>query len=557
MLFFLQSCEKKKTSIPKKKSSPEVKRLLDLGNKYYQDEKFDSSYYYFNKAKSVAEIKKDTSRIIYSIGSMAYIQNDLGDHYSCEATAIEAFPFFENTDKFPYGKWSIYNLLGNNYFSALDYDNALHYYNKAYKLNTDVISNAEILSNIALVHITRHSYKKAIVILSPLILNKAIINNKYAYSHIMDNLGFAYFKIGNSSKGIALLNKSLKIRKEKNDELGLTSSYYNLSEYYKKTNPKLANYYALLAYKTTTKLNRPNDRLDCLKLLIENNSGNKSKEYALIYLNLNDSIQKVRQKAKNQFAKIKYDFKKEKEENEILKTQRVLEQEQQKNKNLLFYFIISIGLITSLFIYYYLITKNKKEKIKVSYNTEVRIAKKLHDELANDVYHTMAFAETQDLSTHSNKEKLLSNLDTIYIRTRNISKENSSINTDALFLPNLKEMMLGFSTDTVNILTNGMETIQWEEIETFKKIMVYRILQELLVNMKKHSNCNVVILSFKENENQLQINYTDNGIGVTEEQLKSKNGLKNVENRIIAIKGNSTFDTTSETGFKVNISFPI
>jgi hypothetical protein len=31
---------------------------------------------------------------------------------------------------------------------------------------------------------------------------------------------------------------------------------------------------------------------------------------------------------------------------------------------------------------------------------------KLHDELANDVYQTMAFAETQDLSTTRNKEIL-------------------------------------------------------------------------------------------------------------------------------------------------------
>ena len=94
-------------------------------------------------------------------------------------------------------------------------------------------------------------------------------------------------------------------------------------------------------------------------------------------------------------------------------------------------------------------------------------------------------------------------------------------------------------------------------VATFKKITVYRVLQELLVNMKKHSSSSVVILSFKENDNQLEINYTDNGFGVTEEQLLSKNGLKNVENRIIAIKGNSTFDTTFESGFKVNIRFPI
>ncbi len=177
--------------------------------------------------------------------------------------------------------------------------------------------------------------------------------------------------------------------------------------------------------------------------------------------------------------------------------------------------------------------------------------------MANDVYHTMAFAETQDLSSNSNKEKLLNNLDTIYTRTRNISKENSAIDTENLFVPNLKEMMLGFNTEKVNVLTNGIDNINWKKIATFKKTTTYRVLQELLVNMKKHSNCSLVVLSFKENENQLEINYTDNGIGVTDEQLISKNGLHNVENRIHAINGNITFDNKSNNGFKVNISFPI
>jgi hypothetical protein len=40
----------------------------------------------------------------------------------------------------------------------------------------------------------------------------------------------------------------------------------------------------------------------------------------LQYLHINDSIKKVRQQAKNQFAKIKYDFK-EKDENIELKAQ--------------------------------------------------------------------------------------------------------------------------------------------------------------------------------------------------------------------------------------------
>jgi hypothetical protein len=37
-----------------------------------------------------------------------------GDYVGSEATAVEALLFIK-TDKYPNGKWNIYNQLGNNY----------------------------------------------------------------------------------------------------------------------------------------------------------------------------------------------------------------------------------------------------------------------------------------------------------------------------------------------------------------------------------------------------------------------------------------------------------
>ena len=176
--------------------------------------------------------------------------------------------------------------------------------------------------------------------------------------------------------------------------------------------------------------------------------------------------------------------------------------------------------------------------------------------MANDVYHTMAFAETQDLSTIQNKESLLNNLDTIYSRTRNISKENSFINTGPKYVEGLKEMMSGFNTNAVTILVNGMDSIDWNKLERNKKIIIYRAIQELLVNMKKHSQCSLAIITFKKKENKLQIDYSDNGLGAALEKINSKNGLQNVENRILSINGTITFDTKSSKGFKTSLTIP-
>lgn len=51
------------------------------------------------------------------------------------------------------------------------------------------------------------------------------------------------------------------------------------------------------------------------------------------------------------------------------------------------------------------------------------------------------------------------------------------------------------------------------------------------------------------------IDYTDNGKGCDQNKI-IKNGLQNMENRILATKGTITFETEPDRGFKVKISMP-
>jgi signal transduction histidine kinase len=559
-LFFIgfSSCKKELDTAPKPKNNPEYHHYFSLAEKHFKEQMYDSAYYYYNKSKLACDKATDNEKIIYSSLKMAIIQQMQGDYSSSETSATEAISYFRNTTN-PYYKVAIYNILGINYKNLFDFDNAIYYYNQAFHQAEEELQKGIIKNNIAVTYNDKHDYQSAINILLPLILKKEVINNSENYARVLDNLGYSYFKIGNP-KSLAYLNQSLKIRKQIKDDFGITTSYHNLSEFYIKTNPNLSYKYAQLSYEKATKINSVDDRLKSLALLIENSIGKESKKFSLLHLKINDSINQVRQKAKNQFAKIKYDSKKEKEENLKLKAQKAenaLQLEQQKNKNQFLYFVVVLIIALSIFILNFLVTKNKREKIKTSYNTEIRIAKKLHDELANDVYHTMAFAETQDLSSNENKEILLTNLDTIYSRTRNISKENSTIETGVHFISNLKEMISSFNNNTVNVLIIGIDTINWTALESNKKITVYRVLQELLVNMKKHSQCSLVVLTFKKNQKKLQLDYSDNGVGATFDEKKSRNGLQNVENRIQAIKGTTTFETKSDKGFKVNIIFPL
>jgi signal transduction histidine kinase len=181
-----------------------------------------------------------------------------------------------------------------------------------------------------------------------------------------------------------------------------------------------------------------------------------------------------------------------------------------------------IGIGGAIFRFNYIKQKNKKEILREGYNTETRISKQLHDELANDVYHTMTFAETQNLIDENNKEILLNNLDLIYKRTRNISKQNSLIDTGVNFELHLKEMIRDFSSKEVNVLINDLESVSFQLIESNKKIIIYRVLQELLVNMKKHSHASIVVISFKKIGNSIRIKYSDNGLGIATDKIISK-----------------------------------
>ena len=116
-------------------------------------------------------------------------------------------------------------------------------------------------------------------------------------------------------------------------------------------------------------------------------------------------------------------------------------------------------------------------------------------------------------------------------------------------------MLSTYNSDSTNVIITNIEKVNWDAIEDLKKIAIQRVLQELMVNMKKHSQAQLVVLKFENTQKTLLINYKDNGKGCEKSKI-TKNGLQNMENRILAIKGTITFETEPNKGFKVNITMP-
>jgi len=175
--------------------------------------------------------------------------------------------------------------------------------------------------------------------------------------------------------------------------------------------------------------------------------------------------------------------------------------------------------------------------------------------LANDVYQAIAYTETQDLENQENKDVLLDNLSNIYAKARDISQINSEIHTDERYGDFLLDLISSFNGTHTNVIIKDYSTVDWNMINKHSKNALYRVMQELLVNMKKHSEADLVMLNFKMSPKLLEIQYSDNGKGIDPAKFSQK-GLQYAENRIHAVKGTFTFDKESSKGVRVIIQIP-
>ncbi len=88
-----------------------------------------------------------------------------------------------------------------------------------------------------------------------------------------------------------------------------------------------------------------------------------------------------------------------------------------------------------------------------------------------------------------------------------------------------------------------------------KKIILYRMSQEILNNIIKHSNANEVLIKIYFLENLLTLVFHDNGLGfnVVEKLRVRGNGLSNLQNRAAIISANFTIQSNQDKGTTVTI----
>ncbi|KAF2333037.1 ATP-binding protein [Flavobacterium ginsenosidimutans] len=569
LLVLPTSCKKEKHAVLKKTdNTAEVKRLTIIADSCFENSDYKNAFNTYTRIISLSDTVKDRIDYVDALISLAYIYQYQGDYIQSEETVIKILPHLKYMKK-PRFAWNAYFIQGFNYFKTDNLESALVYFRKALHLNTSAFRKWGILNSIGIVYMKQKKYNAAAFMFEK-ITTEGYHAQKFKtnscdrfelmdYAVMLNNLGICYQNLKNP-KAIDFYNKALKIRLKINDRDNISSSYAALSEYYLKTNPALANKYAKLGYEKASEVNFYVDKNYCLSFLVQTATGNELKKYTNIYIHFTDSINKARLKNKNQFSDIKYNFKKDIEENLELKSQKAeheLEMQRQKNRSNISYVVIFISAFILLFLFFHITLKGKKEKDDAIFKSELRISQKLHNELANDVFKLSTRIQNSNLEEPKTKEELLNHLDQIYLKTRKISKENSIIPFNENYEIGLKEMISEYSHSDLHIIVNGLNTVSWSKIERIKKITVFRSLQEIFDTMKKHSDASLSSLTFKINDKNLQIIYIDNNTKVQNSSINLKNRLKSVENRLKTLKGFLQVSDSENQGFKVFINLPL
>ena len=296
-------------------------------------------------------------------------------------------------------------------------------------------------------------------------------------------------------------------------------------------------------YKIALKNKNPDDQLEALNKLILLNSNEYSLNFSR-YVSLKDSVQNARNNDFQRFGLIKFDVEKQKRSNQELTARNF-----QQNIGITFLALALIG----TFIWY---RKRRQRILLESENKlkeqQLKTAKKVHDVVANGIYQVMTKIENQG---SFNKEQALDELEFVYEKSRDISYENPDTQ-DEKFNEKISKLVASFKNDEIKTFTVGNQEETWENVTKLTQTEIYQIIRELLVNMKKHSEANNVVFKFEKINNLINIHYTDNGIGISDD-LIFKNGLSNTVSRIENINGKITFETKTEKGLKINISFPV
>jgi PAS domain S-box-containing protein len=236
------------------------------------------------------------------------------------------------------------------------------------------------------------------------------------------------------------------------------------------------------------------------------------------------------------------------------------------------------------------ISERKREEEKIKLSNEEYVQKELnkHKSIARTIINAQEKERAEiGQELHNNVNQILSTgklfielakttdtnrLDLLESCSENISNAINEIRkiSTALTPSSIEDLGLLDSIDDLVARINATKSINaefypvgWSDdhIGNGLKLALFRIIQEQVNNVLKHSGANnlIIELEMDEYENAIKLNISDDGKGFDAEKIKTKRslGFSNIIGRTDLFDGSISIVTAPEQGCKLNVQIPI
>lgn len=557
-----------------------------IGDTYEVSHK-DSAYIYYHQAEKLYRLLNNQALIGKMLFNKGYLLFYEGNYVESEIQVSKSLKFLKDSDDKKM-LFSCYNLMGAIFEKLEEYDNALRYYLLAKKelkyLKDDTVfdkNNSHLVSvsiNISNVYMEMKQYKNSIKELE--YVKSPILKSEWpnTYATVLGNMGYIKMKSGNLSGVEKLLKEALDISQQDGNEASVVYKLNNLGEYYSVVKDTAQSIrYLKQSLQLAEKLKSSDDIKINLKLLSKIDHRNNS-FYNKRYISISDSLTKVQRNNRNKYARIEYETSTVEDENKSLSA---------KNLYLIIGSFLIIFISGGVLTYRYV--KNKKielahqkqhqkaeeeifellKEYQTKFNTiklkeQNRISRELHDSVLNKLYGTrlqLGILNSSDaLEVKKKRLDYVDLLQEIELEIRNISHD---LHTDGIEVhleyTNLLEDLIQEKNDLAKTHFTFSDTteLDWNTIDGLVKIAIYRIIQETLQNVIKHSkadNCAVTLTQI--DSNKLQMLVEDDGKGFDSNNKKNIGlGLKNIQERAGLAEAELFITSNLGIGTKIEVVF--
>ncbi len=202
--------------------------------------------------------------------------------------------------------------------------------------------------------------------------------------------------------------------------------------------------------------------------------------------------------------------------------------------------------------------KQQEELLLTTIETEekerLRISSELHDSVGSQL--SFLKVSLEHPSWFKNKQKLEDQVDDIADTVRKISHNMTPI---VLEMEGLK-VAISNLVEKINQSSDTKFHLEWldmpNNLPNLKAVTLYRVVQEALTNIVRHSQANDAYLNFTGYPNEIVIMVEDDGNGFDSKVLNGI-GLKTMKNRVQQLKGKFDISSALGNGTSIVVTFPV